>query len=292
MRHLLVHAREQGYVVSALYPFRGSFYARFGYTALPVPHRVRLDVHQLAPLAAAAEVVDVRLLRPELDHADAAAFLRRFQRQRHGMVLPRVDSGVASGFTAAVRREREITALLTYQLDAYGGRLDARHLLAEGPADRTALLGWIARHDGQAQQAVLQLLPEQRPELWLPDLSVRYETRATYPDHPPPMTRILNVEALDGLQVGVGGVRLRVRDELLPDNDGCYGCHADEGRLVVTRGGDPQATVHVAGLTALVYGVTAPADLVQRGLLEADDATQRCLTALFPPLSPHTYLRF
>ena len=259
---------------------------------MPVPPRVRLLVSELAPLHDTNGVAVVRLLQSDRHRNEFADFLRQFQRRRHGITLPRAGGTDAPGLVAAVYRDGRIQAVLSYQIEAYGGQFDGHHLLADRPRDRAALLRWIARHDGQAREAVLQLPPEQRAELWLADFAVRYETRATYPDAPTPIARLLRVDELTGIRAGLGGITVDVQDLLLPHNDGCYGLQAEDGHLTVALGGQPQAALDIAGLTALVYGVATPAELVGCGLLDADDAAQRRLADLFPPMTPYTYLQF
>jgi hypothetical protein len=64
------------------------------------------------------------------------------------------------------------------------------------------------------------------------------------------------------------------------------------GKLSITPGGTAQAQLTVGGLSALVYGVLDPVDVVARGLgtIEADAIAP--LRALFPRAMPYLFADF
>ena len=83
VRTMLTHSfglmREQGQVVSALYPFRDSFYERLGYAEFPKNRFVTLKPEQLVPLTRAIRDNHVEQLGIEECFDEWWAFQQQFQ---------------------------------------------------------------------------------------------------------------------------------------------------------------------------------------------------------------------
>jgi len=101
---------------------------------------------------------------------------------------------------------------------------------------------------------------------------------------------VLDLEALAGLPVGPGAVTVEVPgDELI---GGVWRLTSDDGALTVTKGTDPEATLSPGGLSALVYGVLDPVDVVTHGLGEISPAAIPTLAAMFPRQMPYLFADF
>ena len=170
--------------------------------------------------------------------------------------------------------------------DKDGLAVVTRDLVWETPAAAQSLLGFLATQrtlgttvswTGPENDPLMHLVPEH-----LPRVQGRYEW----------MLRLVDVErALTGRGYPAhveATVALRVVDDVLPDNAGCYRLAAAGGSAAVTRVDEAHATVDVDALAAIYSGWLSPADAVRLGALrDADAATVDALTALFTGPSPY-----
>ncbi|MDG4760885.1 GNAT family N-acetyltransferase [Micromonospora sp. WMMD710] len=298
LHRLLDEMRDEGRPLSALYPFRPSFYARFGYVGLPKPRTVTFTPADLGSLLRAELPGEVGWERIAAGYPTWRAFTERCLEQRHGF-------SVFPDYRAVGLRDRDehwlltarvdgaVTGAITYRIDDYGGTLLGNELLATDPLARTLLLQFLARHVDQVERVSLQVPPDELPELWLTDLDVRVEARAGRPGSSAPMARLLSLDALSGLPVGPG----RVRVELTGDRwlAGTHLLDGTSGTLDVVTDGSarvPSATLTAAGLSALAYGVLDPAELPLRGLGEVQPDAAAELRSIFPREVPYLFADF
>jgi predicted N-acetyltransferase YhbS len=301
LTRLLAEHRDEGYVVSALYPFRPSFYARFGYVGLPPSRTVTFSPADLGELLRIDLPGEVGWQRIGDGYDDFRDFVNRLSTRRHGFaVFPdyrdvrlRDDD---EQWLATARLDGEVIGAVCYRIEAHGGRLVAEDLLAATPLGRTLLLGFFARHVDQVAGISARVAPDDMPELWATDLATHTETRVAFPTSAAPMARVLSVAGLTGLASGPGRVDVTVVDD--PFIAGGYLLDGGGGQLDVRAGRDlgpaatPAATLTAAGLSALVYGVLDPAELPLRGLGAVPEAAAAELRSLFPRLVPYVYADF
>ncbi|MBY8872000.1 GNAT family N-acetyltransferase [Micromonospora sp. PLK6-60] len=299
LHRLLDEMRDEGHALTALYPFRASFYERFGYVGLPARRRVTLAPADLAPLLRADLPGELGWQRIAAGWTRYQAYTQRCLDDRHGFAL-------FPEFRAVGLRDRDDRWLLTaqigggtvgavtYRIDDHGGELVADDLLADDPYARALLLQFFARHVDQVDRVSFAVPADALPELWLTDLSVRVEARVAGPKSPAPMARLLSVDALTGLPAGPG----RVRVELAGDRwlAGAYLLDGATGRLelVADRAapGVPSVTLTAAGLSALAYGVLDPAEVAVRGLGSVPTDAVVELRRLFPRALPYLFADF
>jgi predicted acetyltransferase len=295
LTELLGRVRDDGQPVSALYPFRPSFYERFGYAGLP---KTRTATFAPADLA--------RLLRTDLDGELAVepigagypawrAFTEELLTKRHGFsVFPdyRAEQERDAGdrWLVTARTGGELVAAAPYRITAHADDLVADHLLATGPVGRTLLLRFFARHVDQVRRIRVRVGADELPELWATDLATDVEARTAFPDAAPPMVRVLALDALEGIAVGPGRVAVEVVDD--PFVSGRYLLDGGDGRLTVKPIGDAAATLTVPGLSALVYGVLDPEEVVVRGLGTVPPKEADALRTLFPRATPYLFTSF
>ncbi len=294
LHHVLADMREHGQVVSALYPFRPSFYERFGYVGIPSERRVTLAPPDLVALMRVAVPGEVGLHR----YPEAAPQVRELTEALHpgvhGMAL-RADPGLAAArgvddhWVAVATVGGRTVGYLAYQIKAYGGELSAWRFLYRDAAARTLLLGWLAGHTDQIATVSLPLLPDERPETWVTDADLQIGSRMAPLHAPAPMVRILSVPGLAGISVGEAAVSVRVVDEFI---GGVYTLDGAGGRLSIRSGGEPTAELTGHGLAALVYGVLDPTELPLRGFGTASPPAVAALRALFGPRTPYLFEGF
>ncbi|TDC60884.1 GNAT family N-acetyltransferase [Micromonospora sp. KC207] len=299
LHQLLDDMRDGGHTLTALYPFRASFYEQFGYVGLPQARRVTFTPADLGPLLRADLPGELTWERTGTGYAGHRAFTERCLAERHGFaVFPEVRAvwmrDDDDRWLITARRDGMPVGVLTYRIDNHGGELAGDDLLVADPYARALILQFLARHVDQVDRISLRVAADELPELWLTDLAVHVETRVTRPGSPAPMARLLALDALAGLPAGPGRVRVELtRDRWLA---GTHLLDGETGRLELVRdasaGPVPAATLTAAGLSALAYGVLDPAEVDIRGLgrVPADAAAE--LRRLFPRQLPYLYADF
>jgi GNAT superfamily N-acetyltransferase len=290
---VLADMRDQGQVVSTLYPFRPSFYERFGYAGLAQERRVRIAPAALLPLLRLDLPGEVTLHR----HVGVAGEIQRFETELAaavpGMAVYDDPDGEllanqTAEWAAIARVDGRMTGYLRYSVTEHGGDFDARRFLYRDPVTRSLLLAWVARHTDQVASAVLRLPPGETPETWVPDAEATVEAKVAPMTDAAPMARILSVDGLAGIDAGPGEITVRVDDPLI----GGVWSLSGGGTLSVATGGTPSAELTGPGLAALVYGALDPAELPLRGFGSVDEPAAATLRSLFPPTTSHLVAHF
>jgi predicted acetyltransferase len=294
LERLLRQMREEGCAVSALYPFRPSFYARFGFVGIPRIRTATFAPEGLAHLTRAElpGTVERRTVAEGFDEWDALT--RRLLHERHGFSV--YDETRTAGFRelkewlAIARVDGEVVGAVPYRISDYGADLIAGDLLTTGPLGRALLLQFFGRHVDQVARVVVTIGTDEVPELWGTDLAVTTEGRVTHPRKGGPMVRVLDMPALSGTPVGPGDVTIEIPDDELIG--GVWRLTSDDGRLTVAKGSTPTVTLTPAGFSALLYGVLDPIEVFTRGLGELSPAAVTPLTTLFPRQMPYLFADF
>lgn len=300
LHQLLDEMRDEGNSVSALYPFRPSFYERFGFIGLIQPRTARFTPRDLDALLRIELPGEVTWQRVSAGYPEYRAFTERCLSQRHGFALFPDYRDVRlrdedNRWLVTARRDGDIVGMVTYRIDGHAGELVCDSLLAADPLGRALLLQFFARHVDQVERVSVRVPVEEIPELWATDLAVRTEAVVTRPDASAPMARLLSLDVLNGLPAGPG----RVRVELLGDRylAGAYVFDGTTGQLEVqpatpTTPAPAAATLTAAGLSGLVYGVLDPLDVVVRGHGSVGPDAAIELRHLFPRESPYLFSEF
>jgi predicted N-acetyltransferase YhbS len=296
MGRLLRQMREQGCTVSALYPFRPSFYGRFGFVGLPRVRTATFAPEGLSHLLKADLPGSVERLPMREGFDDYDALTLRLLRERHGFAV--YDDVRTAGFrevprwAAIARVEGEVVGAVTYRIDRFGGDLLADDLLVTGPLGRALLLQYFARHVDQVARVVVTVGTDEVPELWGTDFPVLTQGRVDHPRHAGPMARLLSVEALTGTATTM---QEAITIEVVDDDfiAGRYQFTGEAGQLrVESSTNEPWATLTCAGLSALAYGVLDPVEVVIRGFGQVEKSAVGPLGALFPKRMPYLFADF
>jgi predicted N-acetyltransferase YhbS len=291
---LLRQMRDEGCGVSALYPFRPSFYARFGYVGIPRRRTATFAPEGLAHLTRAELPGEVERLSMSEGFEAYDGLTRRLLLERHGFSV--FDETRTAGFRddkqwlAIARVDGEVVGALPYRITEYGADLIAGDMLTTGPLGRALLLQFLGRHVDQVARVVVTISTDEVPELWGTDLAVTTEGRVDHPRKGGPMVRALDMPALSGTPVGPGDVTIEVPDDELIG--GVWRLTSEEGRLTVAKGSTPTATLTAAGFSGLLYGVLDPVEVFTRGLGELSPEAIAPLTTLFPRQMPYLFTDF
>lgn len=288
--------RDHGEPVSALYPFRDSFYERLGYAGFPKPRYVKVVPEALGSLVRMPKPGDIEQLPMSEGFNAWRGFLETYQRNHHGFSLKALSNAVGdrdenAAWIASVCEHGEITGAMTFRITGYTGSLHAETFYYQTSAARYQLLDWIGRHVDQVKDAWIKLGPQEFPELWYGDLKAEIGTTFELA-WPAPMGRIVSVAKLGGLEAGDGRIAIDLFDELCPWNSTVWTLTGAGGALAVEPGGTPECRITIQALSALVFSGHDPADFLYRGWGEPDTESQETLRSLFPPAFPVLHEQF
>jgi len=295
VRNMIVRAfelmREKEQPVATLYPFRDSFYERLGYAEMPKNRFTTLKPEHLAPLLRTSLPGTVEQLGIEDCFDQWWAFLERLQTDVHGFAL--AEKVRAAGrrdrnesWVAMVREDSAVTGAMTFEITGYTETMRVDTFYVTTAAARYQLLSWIGRHVDQVSEAVIELGPEEYPELWYRDLDAQTSTVHKHA-WPAPMGRVVSVAGIDGIAAGSEAeIAFTLVDDHCPWNNGVWTLSGEGGSLQVREGGDPACHLTVQGLSALVWSGIDPATFPFRGWGDPDPAAQATLRALFPKVYP------
>lgn len=294
---LLGQLRETGHVLSALYPFRPSFYQRFGYVGVPKARTVTFSPAAIADLLRTELTGDITWERIGSGYDTYRNFTQRLLVQRHGFaLLPDYRSvqlrDADERWLVTARLDREVIGAVTYRITHHAGDLVADDLLTTSSLSRMLLLQFFARHVDQVARVTAKVAADEMPELWATDLPAITEARISFPESPAPMARVLSLDALTGMRTGPALVAVEIVDD--PFIAGRYVLDGMAGVLDVSRSqvSVPTATLTSAGLSGLVYGVLDPEDVVVRGFGDVPRDAADQLSSMFPRLIPYFFASF
>ncbi|MHC5002417.1 MAG: GNAT family N-acetyltransferase [Planctomycetota bacterium] len=279
MRSMLRELHERGEPLSTLYPATLSFYRRFGYEQAGGRYRVKLPLGGIEPRDLE---LPVRPITSDDETAVESLYRRRAERtsgnlDRGPYIWRRVRRsalGPVHGFLCGHGHAPEgylyYTTVDGDQM-AHDHDLVLTDVVALTPAAARTVLAHLAGHRSMAANARLASWPGD------PMLGMLREAAYSITWHIHWMLRLVCVpEALEarGYPKAVRGeVHLRIADDLLPGNTGCFVLSLEDGRGQVRRGGDGRLNITVHGLASLYGGLRTPQDLLATGQLHtaADD---------------------
>jgi predicted acetyltransferase len=294
---LLGIMRDSGHPVSTLYPFRPSFYERHGFAGLPQTKTAVFPLSSVASLRSASLAGNVRWGTIEEQYDAYRGLIERLLASQHGFAL--LPDSRMERFRVAEDRwlatawaGDTVLGAVTYHISGYGGDLVAGDLLAASPLGRALLLQFFGGHAGQVEKVSVGVPPGETPELWGTDFAAEISSNVAFPSSLAPMGRVLSVEGLAGMPVGAAHVAVEVIDD--PFIAGHYELDGSSGVLDARRatGLVPDATLTVAGLSGLVYGVLDPDELPIRGFGQAGGEAAERLRTLFPRALPYLHAHF
>ncbi len=283
-------ARERGDLVSALYPFRVSFYHRLGYGNAGVVEQWQVPA---ATLPDAPERTHVELLEDEAARGEALALYGDWARAQNGQLdrTPRMWSYVLSQAERALVGYRAADGTLAgYAVVAYRTDLKRRDRFLEveelvwttQPA-RRGLLAWLGSLGDQWEQVLLRTLPAHRLQDWLREPRLPPDAAPGWQLWSPaatllmgPMFRLLDVAgAWERRSItGMAGIStaLEITDAHLPENAGRWLLTLEGGRAALVRDGSARSVIRldIATLSRIYIGALSPAAAFAAGLLACD----------------------
>lgn len=297
MQRAIEEMHADGQAVSALFPFKTSYYEMFGYAGWQVAMWARIEPVALAPYLRVPKHGTVKHRLGSDAKDDYFRFEESVQQQLHGMSRQprlRIDSRLDStpSWFVSVHEEDQITAAMCFKLDLDKHVMEVYFAYWLTENGKLNLLDFMARHVDQVKYISMPLMPGDQPHLWATDND--HITISSTADQAwnAPMGRIVTVNGLTGIGAGDGSVALTIRDEQAPWNNGTWTLTGRDGALEVNEGGESQGDVNINGLSALVFSGIDPVALPYRGWGEVQPTAVEALSAIFPPVMPHLHELF
>ncbi|RLI63369.1 MAG: hypothetical protein DRO88_10085 [Promethearchaeia archaeon] len=314
---------KNGIAVSTLYPFKDTYYAKFGYINA-TPHRfIEINPAWLSRWNALPK--DYRLERIKLDQSSAQkAFMELHQhtiKQFHGGVKrppkrwEEILQGNQNTAVLVYNSENEVEGFLSYFTTGYGFRLFDEHtigsfqrvqFLYKSLAAKHALFYYIYQHRDQVHKVVLRLYPHDDAYYsWLQGF-----TKAHIRQHLQTMARIINLEtAFADIPVSIpGSFAFTVSDPLAPWNTGTFSFHTTTSSnsssssssvhlylQVEKTSSEPdytKPTFSIGALTGLLYGTSSISDLIYFKWIQRLSSEEEKLLANWFPRLPYCLSEF
>lgn len=284
-------ARERGDIVSSLFPFRASFYGRFGYGLAGEAHQYHVPPAAFPPSdqRSAVEVID-----GAEGVAEVAELYGRWARSQTGQVkrTPRGWRDLAGGVDRLLVGYRDDGGSLSgYVLAGYPMHLPPaeRYLSVEElvwvtPQARRGIYGWLASLADQWHAVAFRALPEHRTENWLqeprlggiqvPRWGIWFPSATILRG---PMFRLVDVaRAWRSRKVDAAArltLALDVQDDQLPANGGRWRFRLESGGIDVERaegGAEVALRLGIQTLGRIYMGALSPSAAVEASLAEVD----------------------
>lgn len=265
--------RQSGALFSALYPFSHAFYRQFGFELCQFSAEYEIPAEALAPFRCMA---GVRMVQPgaPLD-ALKAVFSARFS--EFNLAIEREDRRWRGILGRDPYKERiyaylleECGAPIAYVVlspedDGPGKIGNVREIAFAQPRALAQAFGFLYRLS--AQYGKFRMYMPGVPLASL--LGESYALRGNlHSPHGQPMARAIDVRGALERKRHFDGARysLRVRDEMIPENDGLFSVECEAGRVRVAQAGgiEPDLTADVRTMTQLLLGFSSIDDALYR----------------------------
>lgn len=293
MKHSLVEARKNKQVFSTLYPFRQSFYGRFGYISFPHARVVDFspsNLRQLSNVEVEGKVERV-LAKDSVDRS--FNYLKSYQEKTHGLSLfikqiAKVweKSNFWIGFAVVGGKDM---GMLLYKTTGFEKSMNISGFFYHNANAKYVLLKHLSLHVDQFSKMSMRLFPGESPETWAYDMKLKICSRDWVPS---PMGRILDIGKIGGMQVGEGEINIKIVDEHCEWNNKVWQFRSNNGTLEVIEGGKEDITLTIHGLSAIVYGNYELEDFNFREWGDVTKIQKDKILNLFPDLTPVMYEQF
>ncbi len=276
--------RDEGQSISCLYPFRESFYEKFGYSMLPQHCIVSFDPRAIKIEHPAQGSVQRFNVTENLD--EFIKFKQKYVGQGHchaRFTDKKIHDATLNPYWIALAKDENNVPVgcVAYTITGFEGELNVKYFHYLNANGKYLLFEWLKRHTDQVKSIKLFTKPHEMPELWLTDLKASRSSRSWVPS---PMARIVDLMQLEGMQVGEGQISLNIHDPQASWNSGVFTFGSENGKLTIEQGGSPTGKISIHALSAIIYGCADPYDFPFKGWGNLSNDSISQIMSLFPPL--------
>lgn len=290
--------KQKGQVVSALHPFKESFYAAYSYVTTNTWIDVKIPSHSIAHYLDGVKQLESNWQFERVKAVDVKAeilsFVTQLETIPHGLVIDPDRSDEIwqnhhrNSQVVFVKRDGTTQAMAKYTKkgNLKTGEIAIREMYWQTLEARDKLFGFFALHQDDCPYIWMQVRYGTNFRAWLRDVMTPFETKIYYR---PMMVRVIDVEkALENLPAPVEGeISFTLQDNYCNWNSGNYQLISQAGQLKAVRAKNNSSKIlmDIEGLSALVYGALSIQEVVHRGWLTGlDEKTTELLERWFPSL--------
>ena len=226
-------------------------------------------------------------------------FLEDLQKKTHGMGIKhrteqeRLKEPPNFWLAIAKNSENKIIGLMTYRITGFWKELKVRSFYPENSLAKYLLLQFIAQHADQVREVHLPVQPNDYPETWNNDTFWGETGKIMSRDWVPScMGRIVEVNKLGGLNVGMGHISIKITDEQCKWNNNSYSFKSSDGILEVSESSDYDCELTIQGLSAIIYGCYNLDDFSFKGWGDISEKAKILIENLFPKVYPYLHADF
>lgn len=294
LNHILNKMKEEEQVVSLLYPFKESFYEKFGYITFPQIKTANFSPNSLLPLLLKKikGKVERHLLKNNFEIYVNS--LHDMQKEIHGLAIKPLSAlqqikDKVNLWLAIARVDEKITGFLLYNVRKPFEIFKVFKFYYKDSNTKYLLLQYLAKHVDQFKEIELEIKPDELIECWFVDSGASVKTKSFAAS---PMGRIVSVEDLSGMNVGIGDFSAKINDKNCDWNNNAYSFSSDDGVLNVTPTKNYECNLSIQGLSALIYGGYDPYDFYFREWSDASSDVLLRMKKLFPEVLPYIHSGF
>jgi len=262
------HYLDEGFAIASLFPFRETWYRKFGYETCGLQFDITVPMHRLAKSSYQGPI---RELDVE-EFGDVKPVYEAFSRRYPGMNLRKPEQwnraiGMEKPFAIyAIGEPIEGYVMVRLEWD-FWKPLEVREVVWTTPESYDGVLA-VLNAVGMNKTALTWTEPADSPYV-----ARRLDQGVTIDAKHKLMWRVLDVASCVGVleSKGEGSFSFRVHDATLDDVNGDWTVEFGDGRAVAKRGGTPGFSLSVQGLTQAIMGATSFADQVRNGLIDVID---------------------
>ena len=292
------HMKEKDYAFSTLYPFKESYYEKFGYISFP---QIRTAIFKPKQI----EVLLEKDLPGEVERYSFTdgfeiyeKYIKEIQRSLHGMGIKHTTEIIrykesAKEWVAVAQSEGNIVGIMTYRITGFWKELKVRDFFYTNSLGKYLLLQFLAIHSDQVKEIHITIKPEEYPETWINDAfwgdNGKIISREWVPSC---MGRIIQIEKISGIEGGEGEVSIKVSDEYCEWNNKIFKLKSNNGKLEVTEDDEADCELTIQGLSAIVYGCYNLDDFQFKNWGNLTEDIKSKIEKLFPKKAPSLHADF
>jgi len=293
------HMKKKDYVFSTLYPFKESYYEKFGYISFPQVRTAIVSPTQLSDLLKKKLPGEVKRMSFTDGFELYEKYLKEVQNNIHGMGIKHTTEIIrykenSTQWLAFAESEGRIIGVMTYRVTGFWKDITVRDFFYSNSLGKYLLLQYLAIHADQVHEIkLMNIKPDENPETWINDAFWGEKGKVISREWVPScMGRIIQIEKLSGLKVGEGNISIKVTDDYCEWNNGIFNLIGKDGKLEVIRSEQFDIELTIQGLSAIVYGCYNLDDFEFKewGKISAENKLK--IEQLFPKMSPFLHADF
>ena len=299
MHHMFKEMYEAGQAFSALYPFKDSYYARFGYVNALPQYKLEFDPKQMRKWKKIPEGYSIKRYNAE----NGWKILREVQEK----AVEKIHGGVKRPTTrweelmgrypgwiiVAYNPEGEAEGAMMCNLKGFGNEVFGPGVIGEMNIAgnywltlkaRHTLFQYIYTHTDQTVKTSLPVNPnEANYYSWIENY-----VKPKVDVYMVNMGRIIDVvKCIEGIEVKEEGkVKMKITDPICEWNNKTVEITNKEGKLTVEETTEEEIEMTIEGLTALVYGVMPIEEIEYNSWMNGGEKAREKLREWFPRKDP------